>query len=97
MNKHIELVKKWLENPDSVTQEELETNSAAAANADRAADRAADAAYEAYVAIEATARAARAVANAANWAARDADWAAAKCEASDCVKEFGEMAKQCSS
>lgn len=26
MNKHIELVKKWLEDPDSVTQEELDDN-----------------------------------------------------------------------
>ena len=30
MNKHIELVKKWLDNPESVTQEELEDNRAAA-------------------------------------------------------------------
>ena len=30
MNKHIELVKKWLADKDSVSQEELEDNSAAA-------------------------------------------------------------------
>jgi hypothetical protein len=30
MNKHIELVKKWLANPDSVTQQELQGNSDAA-------------------------------------------------------------------
>ena len=30
MNKHIELVKKWLANKDSVTQEELEANAEAA-------------------------------------------------------------------
>ena len=30
MNKHIELVKKWLADPDSVTQKELEDNRDAA-------------------------------------------------------------------
>jgi len=33
MNKHIELVKKWLEDKDSVSLEELEANSNAAAKA----------------------------------------------------------------
>jgi len=33
MNKHIELVKKWLADPDSVTQEELDYNRDAAAYA----------------------------------------------------------------
>lgn len=33
MNKHIELVKQWLESPESVTQEELKANAADAANA----------------------------------------------------------------
>ena len=54
MNKHIELVKKWIENPDSVTQEELDSNAAdawaatdAAVNAARAAAYAADAACDA--------------------------------------------------
>ena len=36
MNKHIEVVKKWLADPQSVTQAELEAN-AKAANAARAA------------------------------------------------------------
>ncbi len=59
MNKHVLLVMKWLNSPDSVTQGELFANRkdadraatlAAAADADRAADRAAalaaaDAAY----------------------------------------------------
>ena len=31
MNKHIELVKKWLDDPDSVTKEELKANADAAA------------------------------------------------------------------
>ncbi len=30
MNKHIELVKKWLADPDSVSQHELDKNAAAA-------------------------------------------------------------------
>ena len=30
MNKHIEIVKKWLANPDSVSQQELEDNADAA-------------------------------------------------------------------
>jgi len=54
MNKHIELVKKWLADPTSVTQQELEDNRAVAdAAADvaaytaayTAADAAADVAY----------------------------------------------------
>ena len=44
MNKHIELVKKWLDEPNSVTKEELNENAAAAEVAAFAAD-AADAAY----------------------------------------------------
>ena len=44
MNKHIELVKKWLDDPNSVTKKELNENSAAAEAAAFAAD-AADAAY----------------------------------------------------
>jgi hypothetical protein len=40
MNKHIELVKKWLDDPTSVTQQELEDNrnAADAANAANAAN-----------------------------------------------------------
>tara|TARA_R110002020_G_scaffold358757_1_gene571364 strand:+ start:690 stop:1079 length:390 start_codon:yes stop_codon:yes gene_type:complete len=48
MNKHIQLVEKWLDDKDSVTQEELEQNKedARAAYADaRAASNAADDAY----------------------------------------------------
>lgn len=41
MNKHIELVKKWLENKDSVFLEELEANAKAAAAAANAAANAA--------------------------------------------------------
>ena len=65
MNKHIELVKKWLGDPNSVTQKELIENldaadaaadaaavaadAAALAAADAAADAAVAAAYAAYV------------------------------------------------
>ncbi len=44
MNKHIELVKKWLSDKDSVSVEELEANADAAANAAKAAANAAEAA-----------------------------------------------------
>jgi hypothetical protein len=37
MNKHIELVKKWLDDPNSVTKEELNENAAAAWSAYEAA------------------------------------------------------------
>jgi hypothetical protein len=47
VNKHIELVKKWLDDPDSVTLQELKDNAYAA---DAAADSAADAAAAAYAA-----------------------------------------------
>lgn len=42
-NKHIELVKKWLADKDSVSQEELKANAMAADVAAKAADVAADA------------------------------------------------------
>jgi len=51
MNKHIELVKKWLDNPESVTQQELDDNLDAA----KVAYYAANAAYataEAYYAAD---------------------------------------------
>ncbi len=48
MNKHIELVKKWLDDPDSVTLQELKDNA-------YAADSAADAAYAADAAASAAA------------------------------------------
>jgi len=55
MNIHIELVKKWLADPTSVTQQELEDNRAAADYAANAAYyAAADAAYAAdYAAADA--------------------------------------------
>ena len=63
MNIHIELVKKWLVDPTSVTQQELDDNR--------------DAAYAADAVVVAAARTARAVvvaaANAANAAAYAAD------------------------
>ena len=56
MNKHIELVKKWLANPESVTQQELEDNlddaiatyQAATSNPAIAANTAVKAAHAAY-------------------------------------------------
>jgi hypothetical protein len=60
MNKHILLVMKWLKNPETVTQEELEDNFEAARSAVNAANRAdADADYAADYAYS-TASAARA-------------------------------------
>ncbi len=43
-NPHIEIVKKWLNNPDSVSQSELKSNRYAARAASDAASAAADAA-----------------------------------------------------
>jgi hypothetical protein len=65
-NKHIKLVKKWLEDNDSVSPEELNANADAADAALAAANAAA---YAANVAYNAAANAA----NAAN-AARAAHW-----------------------
>lgn len=62
MNKHIELVKKWLDNPDSVTAEELRVNAYSAYDIQQAAYAAvraydaADAAYAAYDAAAADAK-----------------------------------------
>ena len=55
MNEHIELVKKWLADPESVTKQDMEANAAAyAALADAALAAAyADAAYAAYAAAAA--------------------------------------------
>ena len=69
MNEHISLVKKWLNDPDSVSQKELEDND----------DAAADAAYtaaETAAAADAAADAAAAAAVAAAAAAADVAWAA---------------------
>ena len=67
MNKHIELVKKWLSDPDSVTQEELNANSDDAADAAEAARDAARAAWNAADARTAAASAAAAARDAAYW------------------------------
>ena len=62
MNEHIELVKKWLADPESVTKQDMEANAAAyaalaavnaAAYADAAYAAYADAAYAAYAAAAA--------------------------------------------
>jgi len=53
MNKHIELVKKWLADPKSVTLEELNANARAAAHADAAAKAAKATAWSAARAAEA--------------------------------------------
>ena len=56
MNKHVELVKKWLADPKSVSLEELKANKEAAWAATwdirDAASNAADAAYAAYAAAD---------------------------------------------
>jgi len=67
-NKHIELVKKWLAAPKSVSQEELEANYEEAC---AAAASASDATYDAARA----ARAAGYAASAGAWAARTAGYA----------------------
>ncbi len=67
MNKHIELVKKWLADPDSVTKEELDKNLEAADAASWTASCAA--------------RAAKADADWADWAASCAASCAARCAA----------------
>jgi len=92
MNKHIELVKKWLDDPESVTQEELKANAeAAAAYADAwAADAWAAAAYaDAWAADARAAAYAYAYATAA-WAAEDAATYAAAA-AAHWVKKYEEM------
>ncbi len=66
MNKHIELVKKWLDDPDSVTEAELRKNVPAALTA----------AEEASDATDAAARAARAVFDMADDASSAANKAA---------------------
>ena len=79
MNKHIELVKKWMADKDSVTQQELSDNRASAyaayaACAAAVAVAAANAAYAAY---------AYADADAAYWADKAAYW----------VKRYEELTK----
>ena len=64
MNKHISLVKKWLNDPDSVTSKELRANSTAACAADVAT---ANAVYAAAAAARAAEAADVAAASAAHW------------------------------
>jgi len=83
MNKHIGLVKKWLEDPSSVTTAELR------ANADAAYATAAPAAAWAYAAACAAADAAD---DASAYAAADAANAAAYTEyTANCVKRYDEL------
>ena len=72
MNKHIELVKKWLADPASVSQQELEDNRAAAAYAAACACFMCADAYAAYAA--AYAAYADTAADAAAYAADAAYW-----------------------
>jgi hypothetical protein len=93
MNKQIELVKKWLENPESVSQEELKANAAdayAAAYDDTA--YAVDAYYAADYAADAAANAGYA---ADNYAAYDdaANAADAAADAAYWVKRYEELTK----
>ena len=72
MNIHIKLVKKWLADNDSVSQQELENNANAAYAANAAYDAAGYAANAAYAAAYAANAAGYAAANAAANAANDA-------------------------
>jgi len=83
MNEHIELVKKWLADPESVTKQDME------ANAD-----AADAAYAALAAVNAAAYAAAYAALAAVNAAAYADAAYAANTADYWVKRYNELKEQ---
>jgi hypothetical protein len=66
-NEYIEVVKRWLADKDSVSQEELKANAKAAADASsKAADASSKAADAAMAAIAAD--------GAADWAAADAAW-----------------------
>ena len=89
MNKHIELVKKWLDNRDSVTADELRLNADAAYAAYAAADDAyAAAALAAEYAAAAAALAADYAGYPAYYAARAADYAA---DAAKYVKRYEEL------
>lgn len=72
MNKHIELVKKWLKDKNSVSIKELQANKKAADAAYYTAAEAAEAADAAAYAAYAAAEAAYAAAEAAAYAAYDA-------------------------
>ncbi len=107
MNKHIELVKKWLNNPDSVTVEELKANVdaaytarfyAAAYTAYTVANAAANAAYAAYAAADVASDAADAAYDAANAAYDDVDNAAAydaAAYAAYFVKKYEKLTEGC--
>ena len=77
MNKHIELVKKWLADPESVSLEELEANK--------------DAAWAAWDVGYDWAAAATKATSAAYWAATDAVYRR-NC-ASEYVKQYEELTK----
>jgi creatinine amidohydrolase/Fe(II)-dependent formamide hydrolase-like protein len=79
MNTHIELVKKWLADPESVTQQELEDNRDAANSAYAAAD------YAVYGADFAGAANAANAAKAAVYAAKAVDY---------WVKRYEELTEQ---
>jgi hypothetical protein len=87
MNKHIELVMKWLADPASVSQEELEENANDAA-ASRAAAYRASAAYDTANAYDATAAGYRAEADYRAAASRAAYHAAYDVVAVNWVDEF---------
>ena len=100
MNKHISLVKKWLNDPDSVSQKELKDN---AYDADAEAEAAAEASAEAGAAAKAAATADAAATSAhrrwglslaRNTAAAVADAAAADADAAATarwVKRYEEL------
>ena len=96
MNKHIELVKKWLSDRDSVTLEELKANKDAAYAA-YGVDGVANAAYyvAANAAFDATYYAAVHAVNAAYYAAYTTYYAAAvhAVNAEYWVKEYEELTK----
>ena len=102
MNKHIELVEKWLSDRDSVSLEELEANASAAADAafdaSEAAEAAAEVADDAKVAAEATYAAAHAAhaANAATHAAYAAATAYAANAAAAATTAAANAAARCS-
>ena len=89
-NKHIELVKKWLADRDSVSKEELAANKVAA---NAAADAAADAAYYAHAAADDTNAAANASYYAYAHAAKYAEYAADK-SAADWVYIYEELTNE---
>ena len=81
MNKHIELVKKYLADNDSVTLQELEANEDAAADYDAWTDAAAY--WAAYWAVEAAA-----------YRGDDADYVeSCKKRAIEAIKEYEELTK----